>query len=349
MIYSGKWMEDFRKEPAYGLSAVCGFHEWKRLFGGCIPDGELDPLFHVSVCQMFLLWGAAGSGKSTLCEALAGELALAGYVYIRIPALLMAGNDSDQACENVKSFGSALKDQLEQGKKICLFLEHVEYLTESPSACRIMEQIFTDIENREWPFILTATANDRRMVCPELAKSMLDGPVRPPGRKDRRRFLQTFLSPFLSETSPVSLEYLTEHTEGLTYGRLMKLINCFRLALKQETAIRYEFREKAIRQAMEKGDIVISPSMAETLLQQAASDGGGAGWDGVYVRLRRRPVSRRCEGRRGKKNPGKGRKKSDRDHRGAGSIKRNRVTEIRKGGMYVDMSGMSGRKRKGYL
>ncbi|HIU02811.1 MAG TPA: ATP-binding protein [Candidatus Onthocola gallistercoris] len=279
MIYSGKWMEDFRKEPAYGLSAVCGFHEWKRLFGGCIPDGELDPLFHVSVCQMFLLWGAAGSGKSTLCEALAGELALAGYVYIRIPALLMAGNDSDQACENVKSFGSALKDQLEQGKKICLFLEHVEYLTESPSACRIMEQIFTDIENREWPFILTATANDRRMVCPELAKSMLDGPVRPPGRKDRRRFLQTFLSPFLSETSPVSLEYLTEHTEGLTYGRLMKLINCFRLALKQETAIRYEFREKAIRQAMEKGDIVISPSMAETLLQQAASDGGGAKWD----------------------------------------------------------------------
>ena len=259
------WLNDFRKEASFDLSAVCGRSGWKTLFRGCLPDGQLDPVFHVSPAQMFLLWGDPGSGRATLCEGLAGELAGYGYGFIHIPAVFLAGENEKEAWENVYALGEELAAAFEDGKKICLFLEELEDLSERRSACRLLSRGFTDIEEKERPFILTATADRPEKIPGALRKNMLAGRVGPPGIQSRKVFLKTLLSACLGPESP-ALEYMAGQTEGMDYGALVKLVAAMRMAWKQEALIRYGFDAERVCQAVLRGEAPISENMARKIV-----------------------------------------------------------------------------------
>lgn len=271
-----QWYENYRVlPPGFNLDGLCGCAYWKALFKSCIPDPVLDPYFGVGGFHSFLLHGPCGNGKLTLSLALASELCDAGYVFVRIPGLILAGTSQVEACGNIQElFNGILSGAMAENAAGCyLLVEDVLPLCNDGLTARTLADAISSVEDWELPVVIAATVEDMVQVPMFLRKVFMTCAIGLPGTSERRAFLENVFEDRIPRSSKLKYKDMADMTEGFNYERLTKLSALAGMLMKQHAQQLYGKNPERIIHTLEQGQLFMTKEMFEEMVEHLTGNG----------------------------------------------------------------------------
>ena len=272
------WYENYRAlPPGFKLDRLCGCEYWKLMFKSCIPDPVLDSCFGVGSFHSFLLHGPSGNGKLTLALALAKELYDAGYIFLRIPGLDLAGASKEEACKNIRElFDSILSGAMAENAAGCyLLVEEIQPLCKDALTARNFADAVVAAEDWELPVIVASTVEDFPQVPTYVRKVFVTCAIGLPDESDRRTFLENIFEDRIPRSSKLKYKDMTDLTEGFNYDQLTKLSALAGMLMKQHAQQLYGGDSKRILQALEQEQLFMTKDMFESMVGHLSSAGSG--------------------------------------------------------------------------
>lgn len=220
--------EDIRKyigEQALGccFSDLSGRDFWKSILGSYWFTLENDEALDLPLVQCLVLHGPFGSGKTSLIQAMAGEMIQGGYTYFELDLKQIPK-------KSVCSVFERLKTEYIKNGPIFIFLNHLDELDEAA----VLWDFYEWAGLREEPMIIAGITRDETDLNSDIRKLFHSYYIDLPDRLDREAFFKENLEQLFDRSSIQGMMKLLDGTEGYDYIQMESLIQKIKMRIKFE-------------------------------------------------------------------------------------------------------------------
>ena len=220
--------EDIRKyigEQALGccFSDLSGRDFWKSILGSYWFTRENDESLALPMVQCLVLHGPFGSGKTSLIQAMAGEMIEGGYTYLELDLKWIPK-------KSVCSVFELLKTEYIKNGPIFIFINHLDEFGEAA----VMWDFYEWAGLREEPMIIAGIAKDDENLDSDIRKLFHSYYIDLPDRLDREAFFKENLEQLFDRSSIQGMTKLLDGTEGYDYMQMESLIQKIKMRIKFE-------------------------------------------------------------------------------------------------------------------
>lgn len=199
------------------------------------PEQKLGGSGFARSFPMLLFVGAAGSGKKTLDECIAGRIldilmdfggTAESFRWYRVPSGGLDGNNAEEICENITLlFDAAEKDIASEDYFVFLSLGDLSSTIRKKKSARLLSERLRSLKAKSNECLITAHCESVRILPQDIFEQFMPLKLPAPNEKQREEYFQRAKEAALGVKWEMSVEKLVKLTENFSFGKLRQIID----------------------------------------------------------------------------------------------------------------------------